>query len=112
MTGRREENPEGALYGEVIVFTGTLGIPRREAAAIASDIGCRVSSAVTKKTTLLVEGRQDARKLAGHKKSKKCRKAEQLIHEQGVSIKILNEAQLEMLVLKANHSYSRQLSLF
>jgi NAD-dependent DNA ligase len=60
MTVRREGNPESTLYGEVIVFTGRLGVPRWKAVAIASDIGCRVSSAVTKKTTLLVEGSQDA----------------------------------------------------
>ena len=111
MTVRREGNPKGTLDGEVIVFTGTIGIPRRKAKAIAAEIGCRVASTVTKATTLLVEGRQDARKLAGHEKSKKHRKAEQLI-EQGALIKILNEAQFETLVLNANHSYWRQLPLF
>ena len=49
MNIHREDNPEGVLYNEVIVFTGRLGIPRREAAAIAADIGCRVESGVTKK---------------------------------------------------------------
>jgi DNA polymerase-3 subunit epsilon len=111
MTGRREGNPEGALYGEVIVFTGMIGIPHWKAEAIAAEIGCRVSSEVTKKTTLLVEGRQDIRKLAGHEKSAKRRRAEELI-EQGMPIKILNEAQFETLVLNAHHSYQRQLSLF
>lgn len=111
MTVRREGNPEGALYSEVIVFTGTLGIPHWKAEATAAEIGCRADSAVTKETTLLVEGRQDARKLAGHEKSKKRRRAEKLI-EQGSLIKILNEAQFEKLVLNANHSYWRQLSLF
>ena len=85
--------------------------PLPKAEAIAAEIGCRVSSEVTKKTTLLVEGRQDIRKLAGHEKSKKRRRAEELI-EQGVPLKILNEAQFETLVLKARHSYQRQLSLF
>ena len=111
MTVRREGNPKGALYSEVIVFTGTIGIPRRKAEAIAAEIGCRADSAVTKATTLLGEGRQDARKLAGHEKSKKRRRAEKLI-EQGMPIKILNEAQFETLVLNANHSYWRQLPLF
>jgi DNA polymerase-3 subunit epsilon len=111
MIGRREGNPEGALYGEVIVFTGRIGMPHRKAEAIAAEIGCRVSSEVTKKTTLLVEGWQDIRKLAGHEKSAKRRRAEELI-EQGVPLKILNEAQFEKLVLNAHHSYQRQLSLF
>jgi DNA polymerase-3 subunit epsilon len=111
MTVRREGNPEGSLHGEEIVFTGTIGMPRRKAEATAAEIGCRVSSAVTKKTTLLVEGRQDAKKLAGHEKSKKRRRVEKLI-EQGAPIKILSEAQFEKLVLNANHSYFKQLSLF
>ncbi len=111
MTDRREEKPEGALCGAVIVFTGRLEIPRREAIATAKAIGCRVASAVTKKTTLVVVGIQDKRKLAGHEKSAKLRKAEQLI-EQGWPVRILSEAQFEELVLNANHSYRRQLFLF
>jgi BRCT domain type II-containing protein len=39
MTDRREEKPEGALCGAVIVFTGRLEIPRREAIATAKAIG-------------------------------------------------------------------------
>lgn len=64
---------------------------------------------MTKKTTLVVVG--DKRKLAGHEKSAKLRKAEQLI-EQGLPVRILSEAQFEELVLNANHSYRRQLFLF
>ena len=62
MTVRREENKEGAFDGEVIVFTGKLGISHREAAAITSAIGWRAESGVTKKTTLLVIGVQDKKK--------------------------------------------------
>ncbi len=111
MTVLREGNQKCALHGEVIVFTGTLGISHRKAEAISAEIGWLVASTVTKKTTLLVEGRQDARKLAGHEKSKKRRRAEKLV-EQGAPIKILNEAQFEKLVVNANHSYWRQLPLF
>jgi len=94
---RREGNPEGALYGEVLVFTGALQIPRREAADLAAAIGCQVASGVTKETTLLVVGDQDIKKLAGHKKSSKHRKAEEHI-EKGIPIRILKESDFRELV--------------
>ena len=94
---RREGNPEGALYGEVLVFTGALEIPRREAADLAAAIGCQVASGVTKKTTLLVVGDQDIKKLAGHEKSSKHRKAEEHI-EKGIPIRILKESDFRELV--------------
>jgi DNA polymerase-3 subunit epsilon len=88
--GKRDGNPEGPLYGEVLVFTGALEIPRREAADMAARIGCHVDSGVTKRTTILVVGDQDVKKLAGHEKSSKHRKAEDLISK-GQAIRILRE---------------------
>jgi DNA polymerase III subunit epsilon len=85
-----EGNPEGSLYGETLVFTGTLSLLRREAAKIASDIGCHVDDSITKCTTILVVGTQDEFKLAGYEKSSKHRKAEELI-QKGFPIKILTE---------------------
>lgn len=85
-----EGNSEGSLYGENLVFTGALSLPRKEAAKIAADIGCNVGNSVSKKTSILVVGTQDIFKLAGYEKSSKHRKAEELI-EKGVSIKILSE---------------------
>ncbi|HRW55793.1 MAG TPA: transposase, partial [Phycisphaerae bacterium] len=93
---RREGNPEGPLYGEILVFTGALELPRRAAADIAAQLGCRVDSGVTKNTTLLVVGDQDVTKLAGHKKSAKHRKAEQII-EKGGAIRILRETDFKEL---------------
>jgi DNA polymerase-3 subunit epsilon len=90
-------NPQGALYGEVLVFTGALEIPRWQAAAMAAKIGCSVGEGVTKKTTILVVGDQDTRKLAGHEQSGKHRKAEQMIRE-GHPIRILRESDLKELV--------------
>lgn len=83
-------NPEGPMHGEVLVFTGALEITRAEAAALAAKAGCTVAEGVTKDTTILVVGNQDARKLAGHDKSSKHRKAEDLIRR-GSEIKILTE---------------------
>lgn len=83
-------NPEGLLYGENVVFTGALSLPRRDAAKIAAELGCNVYSAVSKKTSILVVGIQDESKLAGYQKSSKHRKAEELI-QNGAEIKIIFE---------------------
>jgi DNA polymerase-3 subunit epsilon len=97
---KRNGNPDGPLYGEVVVFTGALEIPRREAADLAASIGCAVGSGVTKKTTLLVVGDTDVARLAGHKKSSKHRKAEELA-EQGLPIRIIRETDFRELVDQA-----------
>lgn len=86
-----EGNPEGDLAGEVIVFTGSLGLPRNEAAEIAANMGCKVEPRVTKKTTILVVGDQDILKLNGKQKSSKHLKAEKLILK-GRGIRILRES--------------------
>ena len=90
-------NPEGSLYGEVIVFTGSLKLPRCVAAQKAALIGCKIGLNVTKDTTILVVGDQDVRHLAGHDKSSKHRKAEKLIRE-GQQIRILRETDFEELL--------------
>ena len=97
---KRDGNPEGELYGETLVFTGALEIPRREAADLAASIGCTVAASVTKKTTLLVVGDQDISKLAGKEKSSKHLKAEQLI-KKGQGIRILKESDFKELVSHA-----------
>jgi DNA polymerase-3 subunit epsilon len=97
---RRVGNPEGPLAGETLVFTGELRLPRSEAADLAADAGCDVAEGVTKATTLLVVGDQDIRKLAGHEKSSKHRKAEALIAK-GQQIRILGEGDFLCLMGKA-----------
>ena len=93
----RGGNPEGPFDGEVLVFTGTLNIPRCEAANMAAKVGFSVGSGVTKETTILVVGDQDVSKLVGHERSSKHRKAEKLIRE-GEAIRILREADFQELV--------------
>lgn len=94
---KRTGNPEGPLAGEVIAFTGTIMIPRREAADLAASEGCDIEASVTKKTTLLVVGDQDLRRLGGHQRSSKHRKAESLI-ESGQQIRILGETDFMRMV--------------
>lgn len=94
---KREGNPDGPLAGEVIVFTGALGIPRREAADLAASAGCAVIATVTKATTLLVVGDTDVQKLGGHTKSSKHRKAEELAAS-GLPLRIIRETDFKELV--------------
>jgi len=104
-------NPDGPMYGEVLVFTGALSMLRREAADCAARVGCQVESGVTKRTTLLVVGDHDVLKLRGHLKSSKHRKAEALIAE-GAPIRILRESDFSAMVSlldKQNQSLSDHL---
>jgi len=87
----RKGNPEGPLAGEVMVFTGTLYMHRHAAADYAAAMGCEVASSVNKTTTILVVGDQDIRRLAGHEKSSKHRKVEDLITK-GQPIRIIGES--------------------
>lgn len=94
----RAGDRSGPLAGEVIVFTGALTLPRREAAQLAAEAGMDVADAITKRTTILVVGDQDLDRLAdGQTKSSKHRKAESLIAD-GQPIRIVSEADFEALV--------------
>lgn len=97
---RRDGNSDGDLFGEILVFTGSLSIPRSEAANVAAAAGCRVDDGVTKHTTMLVVGDQDVRMLAGHEKSSKHMKAEQLISK-GQRIRILAESDFMRVVSRS-----------
>ena len=99
---QRTGNPEGDLHGEIVVFTGTLQMPRNQAADLASKIGCNVASGVTKETTLLVVGDHDITKFLGKEKSSKHLKAEQLISK-GQKIRIIQESDFNDLIA---HAYS------
>lgn len=82
---------EGMFFGKTIVFTGALTTMTRDGAAThASQFGFKIGSGVTKKTNYLVVGIQDLSTLAGHDKSSKQRKAEELIAS-GIPIQILTE---------------------
>jgi DNA polymerase-3 subunit epsilon len=94
---RRNGNPNGPMFGEVVAFTGALSIPRAEAANLAASVGCDVASSVTKKITLLVVGDMDIAKLAGHEQSSKQRKTEELI-SRGYPIRIIRETDFREMV--------------
>ena len=94
---KQDGNPDGALFGECVVFTGALQVPRHEAAAFAARAGCSVAAAVSKKISILVVGDQDIAKLRpGEDRSSKHRLAEKLIAE-GTPIRILGETDFMLL---------------
>ena len=84
-------NPDGPLFGESIVFTGQLSLPRGEAMIKAARLGCTPTNSVTKKTTILVVGDQDLGLVGNDGKSTKQEKADILISK-GIPIKIIGEA--------------------
>ncbi|WP_418186762.1 exonuclease domain-containing protein [Aliarcobacter lanthieri] len=84
-------NEDGIFFGESITFTGQLSMSRDRAIDLALQVGCTVGKGVTKKTTLLIVGDQDIKRLAGFEKSSKHRKAEELILN-GQNIQILCES--------------------
>jgi DNA polymerase-3 subunit epsilon len=96
-------DPAGALAGSVVVFTGALGMSRNEAAELAARVGMTVKAGVTKKTTHLVVGDQDLTVLAGHTKSIKHRKAEEM-QSGGHPIRIIGESDFKSLVAKSKAS--------
>jgi DNA polymerase-3 subunit epsilon len=88
---------DGPMQGEVVVFTGSLSIPRGEAAKMAAAVGCDVADTVTKKTTILVVGDQDLRATRGQEKSSKHRKCEAM-NASGARIRIVGESDFRLLV--------------
>ncbi|MGB7581820.1 MAG: BRCT domain-containing protein [Sedimentisphaerales bacterium] len=93
------------LYGKVLVVTGALKIPRKEAADMAARVGYYIDQRVTERTTILVVGDQDVKKyvkkFASYKKSSKHRKTEDLISK-GQTIRILGETDFRKLAQLAN----------
>lgn len=58
-----EKRTEGPLSGELVVFTGALPVPRREAQERAEMAGATVVGSVTRRTTVVVVGENPGSKL-------------------------------------------------
>lgn len=94
----KEIDPENPLYGVKVAFTGTLShLSRRDAAQLVVDAGGEFSQNMTSTTDLLVVGRQDLDKLAGHTSSAKMRKAEKMAAE-GHHIEVIDEMDFQELI--------------
>ena len=86
----RSGNVNGSLAGSTVVFTGNLGLSREVASDLAARAGMNVKANVTKQITHLVVVDQDLSVLAGHTKSSKHRKAEEM-RASGHAIVIMGE---------------------
>jgi len=92
-----EGNPDGRLFGEIVVFTGTLSLTRAEMSDKASLAGCRVDENVTKRTTLVVVGTQDSLRLKGAPYSSTHQKARNNVAK-GKMLRIVNEDDFVLLL--------------
>ncbi|WP_026550944.1 exonuclease domain-containing protein [Arthrobacter sp. Br18] len=88
-----QADPTHPLYGETVVFTGTLGLPRPQAKERAAHLGAQPASAVTRKTTILVVGDGFvATDLRNGRITGKARRVLDL-HERGQRIEVISEAE-------------------
>lgn len=86
-----EADPSHPFFGQVVVFTGAISIPRPEAWALVAKVGAIPKEGLSRKTNYLVLGEQDISKLkVGETKSTKQREAEAL-RDSGLEIEIIDE---------------------
>lgn len=90
-SAERTGDPNGRFHGQTILFTGDIGLSRTEAEEIARKVGFNTAASMTKKVNLLVVGIQDINRLAGHNKSSKQRKAEEL-QRAGHDVQIISDS--------------------
>ncbi|THJ66229.1 exonuclease [Arthrobacter echini] len=88
-----QADPHHPLYGQTVVFTGTLGIPRPQAKQRAARLGAQPASSVTRRTTMLVVG--DGFVVADLRHGRVTGKVRRVLElkERGHSIDVLSEDQ-------------------
>lgn len=92
-----EPNPDAEsshpLYGQIVVFTGNLGMARSEAKQRAAHLGAQPASGVTRKTTVLVvgDGFVAADLMSGRVTAKARRVLD--LHHRGQQIEVLSEGE-------------------
>lgn len=80
------------LKGARLAFTGTLGVPRVDAAKAARRAGATVLTGASSKVTVIVRGRPNPLQAAGKDGGRKLLEIKRL-QEKGVRIAVLSEAQ-------------------
>jgi DNA polymerase-3 subunit epsilon len=89
--GREDADPDHPLYGRSICFTGTLAsMPRRDAMARVTEVGCDFKNSVSKRLDYLVIGDADFVQFADGWQTGKLKKAVELC-QQGAPIEIIPE---------------------
>ncbi|MFC7860838.1 exonuclease domain-containing protein [Arthrobacter koreensis] len=93
-----DARPGHPLYGQTVVFTGNLGMPRQSAKERAADLGARTASNVTRSTTVLVVGDGfEAGDLRSGRVTGKARRVLEL-HDRGQDIEVLSEAEFLQMI--------------
>lgn len=85
-----EGNPDGPLYGETIVFTGSLDRPRKDLRDVVVALGCNFADSLTRETTILVVGNYNNPTVLTTGKSGKLTKAEKLNKDGKAHIEIMS----------------------
>ena len=90
--------PGHPLFGQTVVFTGELVIPRPEAKIRSAELGARPESRVTARTTVLVVG--DGFVAADLRSGRLTGKARRVLdlHERGQRIEVLSEGEFLQMV--------------
>lgn len=88
------------LFQKVVVFTGTLCMPRAEAMQLAVNYGAILKTSVTKKTDFLVVGVQDIDRVGADGLSSKEEKAIALNTSGAANIQVISEDDFLLLVKK------------
>lgn len=90
--------PGHPLFGQTVVFTGDLGMPRPEAKVRAAEMGARPESRVTARTTVLVVG--DGFVAADLRTGRLTGKARRVLdlHGKGQKIEVLSEGEFLQMV--------------
>ncbi|MBD7995507.1 exonuclease [Arthrobacter sp. Sa2CUA1] len=90
--------PDHPLYGQTVVFTGNLGMPRQQAKDRAAELGARPASTVTRATTVLVVG--DGFEPGDLRNGRVTGKARRVLdlHERGQRIEVLSEAEFLQMI--------------
>lgn len=93
-----EGNPDGPLYGETIVFTGSLDRPRKELRDVVVALGCNFADSLTRETTMLVVGNYNNPTVLTTGKSGKLTKAEKLNKDGKAHIEIMSSDSFYMMI--------------
>ncbi|MEO5779962.1 exonuclease domain-containing protein [Arthrobacter oryzae] len=90
--------PDHPLFGQTVVFTGELAIPRTEAKIRSAELGARTESRVTSRTTVLVVG--DGFVAADLRSGRLTGKARRVLelHDRGQPIEVLSEGEFLQMV--------------
>ena len=94
-TDAEQEHP---LFGQTVVFTGELAMPRPEAKVLSAEFGAQPESRVTGRTTVLVVG--DGFVAADLRSGRLTGKARRVLelHERGQRIEVLSEGEFLQMV--------------